>query len=152
MTDNAAPAGSTPPSGRSALMAKVKGKNTKPELIVRRVLLNLGIRYRLHSAALPGRPDVVISKRKLALFVHGCFWHRHEGCRRSSTPKTRAQFWQEKFDANVSRDARNIKALHNLSWNAEVIWECETRDAALLERRIKRILEENPVQSSIRRA
>src|SRR5712691_747845 len=100
-----------PTAERSALMAKVRGKNTRPELIVRTVSHELGYRFRLHQRKLPGNPDLVFPRLKKIVFVHGCFWHRHQGCRKASTPKTRRLFWQNKFDENVRRDARSISSL-----------------------------------------
>lgn len=114
---------------RSANMAKVRGKNTKPEVAVRRAAHSLGLRFRLHRRDLPGTPDLVFSKRKTAIFVHGCFWHRHEGCPKAGpAPKTRTAFWQAKFDRNTARDARNDLALREAGWTVAIIWECETRD------------------------
>lgn len=112
---------------RSALMSKVKGKDTRPEMTVRRTLHRLGCRYRLHRKDLPGSPDIVMPSRKLVLFVHGCFWHRHENCKMASTPKTREEFWDAKFDANMARDRRNTESLEQMGWRVEVIWECETK-------------------------
>ncbi len=117
-------------------MARVGQKNTKPELIVRKLLHGLGYRYRLHRKNLPGTPDICFSSRKKVIFVHGCFWHRHEGCRRTTTPKTRTDFWEEKFRQNVARDRRKIDDLQKLGWNALVVWECETEDESELESRL----------------
>ncbi len=119
---------------RSALMSRVKAKDTKPELRVRRSAHGLGYRYRLHRRDLPGSPDLVFPGRRKALFVHGCFWHRHQGCRKTTMPKTRAKFWQRKFDDNVRRDERVIAALRDLGWDVLVVWECETSDENLLRR------------------
>lgn len=119
---------------RSALMSRVKAKDTKPELRVRRSAHGLGYRYRLHRRDLPGSPDLVFPGRRKALFVHGCFWHRHQGCRKTTMPKTRAKFWQRKFDDNVRRDERVIAALRELGWDVLVVWECETSDEDLLRR------------------
>ncbi|MDX8518725.1 very short patch repair endonuclease [Mesorhizobium dulcispinae] len=113
-------------SARSALMARVRGANTKPELIVRRAAHALGYRFRLHRRDLPGSPDLVFPRLRVALFVHGCFWHRHENCRRATTPKTRTLFWSTKFEANVRRDQRVVAELAALGWRSEIIWECET--------------------------
>jgi DNA mismatch endonuclease, patch repair protein len=108
-------------------MARVRGRDTKPEVTVRRALNAMGKRFRLFRRDLPGRPDIVLPRYRLALFVHGCFWHRHEGCRLSSTPKTRGEFWAEKFATNIARDARSVAELRALGWRVGVIWECETR-------------------------
>jgi DNA mismatch endonuclease (patch repair protein) len=118
-------------------MAQVKGKNTKPELVVRRTLHALGYRFRLHRGDLPGRPDIVLPKYKTAIFVHGCFWHRHPNCARSSTPKTRVDFWQDKFDTNVARDTRNTQALKDAGWRVLTIWECETKQIEALSAQLE---------------
>lgn len=119
---------------RSRMMAGITGKNTKPELLVRRYLHAAGLRFRLHDRRLPGSPDLVFPGLKVALFVHGCFWHRHAGCRFATTPKTRADFWQHKFSANVARDRRNLDALISGGWTPVVVWECELQhDGALDE-------------------
>ncbi len=125
---------------RSALMSRVKAKGTKPELRVRRSAHGLGYRYRLHRRDLPGSPDLVFPGRRKALFVHGCFWHRHQGCRKTTMPKTRAKFWQRKFDDNVRRDERVIAALRELGWDVLVVWECETSDEDLLRRTLLEFL------------
>ena len=114
---------------RSEIMSKVRGRDTKPEMKVRRRLHALGYRYRLQAKELPGRPDIVFRPRRKAIFVHGCFWHRHEGCRYASTPKTRTEFWEEKFRQNIERDDRNEKALSKLGWKTLIIWECQLKNA-----------------------
>lgn len=119
-------------------MSRVKGKNTKPEILVRRALHALGYRFRLHRGDLPGRPDIVLPKHKTVIFVHGCFWHRHPGCAKASTPKTRIDFWQDKFAANVARDSRNLDALREAGWQAIVVWECETKNPTALASRLTR--------------
>ena len=121
---------------RSELMARIRGQDTTPELAVRRIAHRMGLRFRLHRKDLPGRPDLVFPKHRLAVFVHGCFWHRHEGCRYASTPKSRTAFWTEKFASNVDRDARQEAALGTLGWRVFVIWECEVKDEAAVERRL----------------
>ena len=121
---------------RSRIMASVKRRDTKPEILVRKAAHRLGLRFRLQVAALPGKPDLVFPKRRTAVFVHGCFWHRHPGCRMASTPKTRVEFWTEKFDRNVQRDASAINALEADGWRVLVIWECETRDTDSLRSRL----------------
>lgn len=113
---------------RSWLMSRVAGQNTMPELRVRKIAHVNGLRFRLHRQNLPGKPDIVFPKRKVALFVHGCFWHRHPGCVKASQPKTRVDFWRKKFDANMKRDAQVIRDLESLGWRPEIIWECETKD------------------------
>ena len=105
-------------------MAGIKGKNTKPELALRRTLHARGFRYRLHSKKVHGRPDLVFPKHRAVVFVHGCFWHRHEGCRYATNPSTRAEFWQAKFEANVARDSAVREALLEAGWRVATIWEC----------------------------
>lgn len=112
---------------RSQMMAAVKSKDTAPEVALRKRLHAMGYRYRLQVGELPGRPDIVFPARKKVIFVNGCFWHRHAGCRYSTTPRSRPEFWRAKFDANVSRDARNIAALHALEWDTLVVWQCELK-------------------------
>lgn len=121
---------------RSELMARIRGQDTAPELSVRRIAHRMGLRFRLHRKDLPGRPDLVFPKHRLVVFVHGCFWHRHEGCQHASTPKSRNAFWTKKFASNVDRDARQQAALRKLGWQVLVIWECEVKDAAAVERRL----------------
>lgn len=112
---------------RSRMMAGIKGKNTKPEMNVRRYLHSMGFRYRLHVKNLPGRPDVVLPKYKLVIFVHGCFWHRHKGCRYATSPDQNAGKWEEKFRKNIERDEIQIEQLKKLGWRIIVIWECGLR-------------------------
>lgn len=114
---------------RSRMMSGIRGKNTRPELAVRSYLHRCGLRFRLHST-LPGKPDIVLPKHQAAVFVHGCFWHRH-GCRFTTTPSTRPAFWQKKFDANTARDARVRQQLAELGWRVFVIWECEIGEPSL---------------------
>lgn len=122
-------------------MARVGARNTKPEVTVRRLLHGLGYRYRLHRKDLPGTPDVCFPTRKKAIFVHGCFWHRHDGCRRTTTPKTRTSFWADKFEKNRRRDRMNMTDLGKLGWLAMVVWECETNDLRALAPRLVRFLD-----------
>lgn len=112
---------------RSRMMAGIKGKDTKPELVLRRALHARGFRYRLHSKTVPGRPDLVLSKHQAIVFVHGCFWHRHEGCRYTTTPSTRPEFWQAKFDANVARDRTVYDLQLDAGWRVATVWECALR-------------------------
>ena len=112
------------PEKRSRLMAGIRGKDTAVELAVRRQLHALGLRFRLHGRDLPGRPDIVLPRFRVAVFVHGCFWHRHHGCRYAATPRTRADFWQRKFDANVRRDAAAVQGLIQAGWRVAILWEC----------------------------
>ena len=121
---------------RSEIMSRIRGRDTQPEMIVRRIAHGLGFRFRLHRRDLPGSPDLVFPGQKAVIMVHGCFWHRHPGCKRASRPKTRVRFWEEKFEGNVARDRRNAEALHELGWRVMVIWECETRDREAVAERI----------------
>ena len=113
---------------RSRNMSAIKSKNTKPEIKVRKVLHSMGYRFRLHSKDLPGSPDIVLPKYKTVIFVHGCFWHRHENCKYASTPKTRQEFWNKKFTENIKRDSEIQDKIKNLDWRSVVIWECETKN------------------------
>ena len=126
-----------PPSPeRSANMARIGSTNTLPELAVRQLLHRLGYRFRLHWRSLPGTPDICFPGRKKVVFVHGCFWHRHEGCRRTTTPITRTSFWRDKFHKNVERDRANLKALRELGWSVMIIWECDTVELEALSSRL----------------
>lgn len=120
------------------MMAGIRSKNTKPELLVRRYLHSRGLRYRLHRKDLPGRPDVVLPRYRSVVFVHGCFWHQHPGCRFAVLPKSNSQFWLNKFRDNRQRDERDRQALEALGWNVFVIWECETNEEHL-EKLVQRI-------------
>lgn len=123
-------------------MAQVKGRDTNPELIVRSLVHRLGYRFRLHVDWLPGRPDVVFSSRRKALFVHGCFWHHHTKCPGARIPKSRVGFWSSKIMANKARDRRNLAALTRQGWKYLVVWECEVRDIDSLAGRIIQFLDE----------
>lgn len=114
-------------------MARIGSRDTKPEIRVRRFLHAHGLRYRLHAASLPGKPDLAFPSKRLAIFVHGCFWHRHPGCKATRTPKSRLEFWERKFRENVDRDRRVGEALLAAGWTAVVIWECEIGRAGKLE-------------------
>ncbi|WP_051303635.1 very short patch repair endonuclease [Comamonas composti] len=113
---------------RSQMMSGIKGKNSQPELLVRRLLFAAGYRFRLHRRDLPGTPDIVMPAHKVAVFVHGCFWHLHHGCRYAKIPATRPDFWQAKLEANVDRDRRATEKLRASGWRVLVVWECATRD------------------------
>ena len=113
------------PEHRSWNMSRIRGRDTQPELAVRSALHRAGYRFRLHRKDLPGRPDIVLPKHRTVVFVHGCFWHRHKGCRFAYTPKSRVAFWQKKFDDNVERDRRNVRALRALGWRVVTVWECQ---------------------------
>lgn len=128
------------PEKRSAVMRRVKGRDTGPELAVRKALTRLGARYRLQRGDLPGRPDIVLPGRRLAIFVHGCFWHGHDCARGARTPKQNRDYWIAKVSRNVARDDRNAAALANGGWRVETVWECELKNAGALERRLRGLL------------
>jgi len=113
-------------------MARIGQKNSNPEIVVRQLLHAMGYRFRLHAKELPGRPDIVMRPRRKVIFVHGCFWHRHEGCRRTTTPKTRREFWEAKFEANEARDRRVQAELVEAGWRYLVVWECEVKHRVTL--------------------
>jgi DNA mismatch endonuclease (patch repair protein) len=121
---------------RSWNMSRITGRDTTPERAVRSYLHGQGLRFRLHRRDLPGRPDIVLSSSRTAVFVHGCFWHRHQGCKFAYTPKSNLAFWQTKFERNCTRDREVMRRLRALGWRAVVIWECQSRDVALLTRRL----------------
>ncbi|WP_028465650.1 very short patch repair endonuclease [Nisaea denitrificans] len=128
---------------RSWNMSRIKGQNTGPELQLRSLLHRAGFRFRLHARELPGRPDIILPKYRAAIFVHGCFWHRHSGCRNATMPSTRPEFWQAKFDSNVSRDERNRVALQVAGWTVFTVWECELKsDAPSVVERLSRNIRE----------
>jgi DNA mismatch endonuclease, patch repair protein len=122
---------------RSALMSRVRSFNTAPELKVRKLAHALGLRFRLARRDLPGTPDLVFPKHKLVVFVHGCFWHRHSGCSRATTPKSRVEFWTKKFEENVVRDGRNARALQERGWRVLILWECELKNQSQLRDRLR---------------
>ena len=121
-------------------MAAIKSKNTKPEIAVRKLLHSLGYRFRLHRKDLPGSPDIVLPKYKTVIFVHGCFWHRHENCKYATSPKTRKEFWNKKFTTNIDRDLVIQNKIKNLNWRSIVIWECETKNMENLRYKIIDVL------------
>ena len=110
---------------RSEVMSKIRGENTKPEMILRSALFRKGYRFRVHKKDLPGKPDIVLPKYHLVIFVHGCFWHYHKKCNEGRIPSSNSKFWEEKLERNVKKDANNIKALKKENWKVFVIWECE---------------------------
>lgn len=120
-------------SVRSRMMAGIRGKDTKPEMLVRRCLSSAGVHYRLHRRDLPGAPDIALCGSNVAIFVHGCFWHVHQGCRFAATPATRPEFWNAKLLGNVERDEGSIAKLAMLGWRVLVVWECATRAAGALD-------------------
>jgi DNA mismatch endonuclease, patch repair protein len=120
-------------------MSRIRCKDTSPEKVVRSVLHRLGFRFRLHSKSLPGRPDLVMPKYRTVVFVHGCFWHRHRGCKNCTTPTNRQQFWVEKLEGNAARDKVTQRKLRQLGWDVVVVWECETEKAEPRERLAERL-------------
>jgi DNA mismatch endonuclease (patch repair protein) len=141
------------PEARSALMKRVRLRDTKPEQIVRRMLHGLGLRFTVngpYNRSLPSRPDIVLPRWQTVILVHGCFWHRHRGCHLTSTPSNRGEFWRGKFDANVKRDQVQRKKLRALGWRVVTIWECETRKPVSLERKLGKIFV--PLAKSLKRS
>lgn len=136
------------PEARSRLMARIRGKNTRPELAVRSLAHRLGYRFRLHRRDLPGTPDLVFPGRRKVVFVHGCFWHRHSGCKRAAMPTDRQTYWQAKFDGNVERDIRKEIQLMAAGWEVLVIWECEIRNVEDVAPRLREFL--GPTGSELR--
>lgn len=126
-------------STRSRMMSGIRGKNTKPEVLVRRFLHGRGLRFRLHDKKLPGRPDIVLPRWHAAVMVHGCFWHQHPGCRFAYMPTSNSMFWRAKLAGNVDRDRRQIAALRRHGWRVLVLWECQAHDVRELERIERRI-------------
>lgn len=128
------------PRKRSEMMSRIRSRDTSPEIKVRRIAHAMGLRFRLHRRDLPGSPDVVFPGRRVVLFVHGCFWHRHPGCHSAAVPKTRTEFWDTKFQNNVARDRRVSEQLAKLGWRVAVIWECEVNNVETVRRRIQEAL------------
>jgi DNA mismatch endonuclease (patch repair protein) len=135
---------------RSRNMSRIKGRDTQPEKTVRSLLHSMGFRFRLHVKELPGKPDIVLPRHKSVVFVHGCFWHGHEGCKRASIPTTRTEFWKAKINGTRQRDERTLAALEKLGYRCLVVWQCQLRDKAVLRRRLAAFLniEESPVSIS----
>ncbi|MNZ90184.1 Very short patch repair protein [compost metagenome] len=129
------------PEHRSWLMSRVGSKDTKPELVVRRLVFAMGYRYRLHSKHLPGSPDLVFPGRKKVIFVNGCFWHGHLGCRYGRLPKSRVEFWQAKIDRNRERDRENIASLEADGWRVLTVWQCELKDIETLANRLNEFIQ-----------
>lgn len=113
---------------RSRIMASVPNKNTKPEILLRKLLFSLGYRFRIHQKTLPGHPDIVLPKYKIVIFVNGCFWHRHQNCKYATTPVSRNEYWIKKFNNNINRDLNNYSQLKDMGWNVIVIWTCEIKN------------------------
>ena len=126
---------------RSRLMARIRGKNTRPEIAVRSLLHRAGYRFRIHVASLPGKPDIVLPRHRTIVFVHGCFWHRHKGCKVASTPKSHRKFWAEKFTRNIANDKKHNRQLRKLGWQVVTVWECQLRRPEMVLRRIEKALE-----------
>jgi DNA mismatch endonuclease (patch repair protein) len=118
---------------RSRMMRGIRGKNTRPEILVRKAIFAEGLRFRLHRKDLPGNPDIVLSRKKVLIFVHGCFWHQHTECRFAKMPASNADFWQKKLNANSARDRKILEELNRLGWRVLIVWECATRDRSLLK-------------------
>ena len=130
------------PEQRSERMSRVRSKDTKPELLVRRIVHGMGFRYRLHRRELPGTPDLVFPKRGKIIFVHGCFWHRHGTCKYTRWPKSKMEFWKPKLEQNHRRDKANQKALRRMGWQIMVVWECQIGDLERLGMKIQKFLED----------
>jgi DNA mismatch endonuclease, patch repair protein len=128
-------------AARSRMMSAIRGKDTVPERAVRSIAHRLGYRFRLHARHLPGTPDLVFPRLRTALFVHGCYWHRHAGCRYCYEPKSNIEFWRRKFEGNVRRDAAAVAKLQGMGWQPAVVWECEVRDRDALAHRLRVILD-----------
>ncbi len=137
------------PAKRSALMSRIRGKNTVPEMTVRRIVHALGYRYRLHCRDLPGTPDLVFRRMKKIIFVHGCFWHRHQDCKYAYTPKSRQVFWRKKFRLNKQRDLVHMARLKNDGWRVLVVWECELASPKSATNKINRFLERRGSASTV---
>lgn len=132
------------PAKRSQMMSGISGKNSLPEMLVRKALFAMGHRFRLHRRDLPGTPDIAMPRRNIAIFVHGCFWHAHQGCKYAKMPSTRTDFWSTKLHANVDRDQRAVDQLAEMGWRVLIVWECSTRDpeaAAALSKSMHRWIE-----------
>lgn len=129
------------PQKRSQIMSRIIGKNTLPEIAVRKILYNLGCRYRLHDRKLSGKPDIVIKRLKTVFFINGCFWHQHKGCKRQSIPKSNLDYWRNKLNFNVEKQRKDIRELKKLGWKVFIVWECETKNDQKLHKKLKRIYE-----------
>lgn len=138
------------PEQRFRNMSRVRSTNTKPEKQVRSLLHGMGYRFRLHAKDLPGSPDIVLPKYRAVIFVHGCFWHRHPGCKYASTPATHKEFWTAKFEQNKARDRRVIKLLREKNWNVIIVWQCELRDIAALITKLEANLRGRNMESSVK--
>jgi DNA mismatch endonuclease (patch repair protein) len=130
---------------RTFCMSRIKSRDTNPEISVRKILTEMGLRYRLHDIRLQGKPDIIISKLKTIFFVNGCFWHRHEDCKKSTMPKTNIEYWEKKLKRNVEKQAEDIRALRNEDWKVYIIWECEIKDKNKLYEKILKIYDEHKI-------
>ena len=128
------------PEERSANMRAIKGKDTKPEVLVRSMLHRAGYRFRKNVKELPGTPDIVLPKYKTVIFVHGCFWHRHKGCKQATTPKSNVDFWSEKFERNVANDKKHARQLRRLGWHVITVWECQLKKPDRVIQRVEKLL------------
>ena len=125
---------------RKLCMSRIRSRDTKPEKAVRKILTQLGLKYRLHNTKMPGKPDIVISKIKTIFFINGCFWHQHKGCKRQAMPKANIEYWGAKLKRNVEKQKKDIKLLRKDGWKVHIIWECETKDENSLIKKLKKIL------------
>lgn len=130
------------PAKRSRMMAGIKGKNTQPEIAVRKLVHGMGFRFRLHRRDLPGSPDLVFPRLRKVIFVHGCFWHRHSGCRLAYTPKSNIEFWLRKLENNMRRDTAALQALVDLGWKVLIVWECEVANLPALTEKVSFFMSE----------
>ena len=125
---------------RKLCMSRIRSKNTKPEIAVRKILTKLGFRYRLHNSKLPGKPDIVISKARKIIFINGCFWHQHKNCAKQAMPKVNREYWRPKLQRNVEKQEQDIKSLRKLGWKVYKIWECQTKNEQKLTQKLLKIL------------
>ena len=130
------------PQDRSRIMANIKGRNTSPEKMVKRCLRKLGVRYRSHAPHLPGTPDFILPDLETALFVNGCFWHGHRGCRRASIPRSNTNFWKKKITGNIERDKKKARQLRSLGWHVETIWQCQMKNEEKVLQKVSMIREQ----------
>ena len=121
-------------------MSKIKNKNSKPELSVRRILSRLKVRYRLHKSELPGKPDIVIARAKIVIFVNGCFWHQHKNCKKRAVPKSNKEYWEKKLRRNIEKQKEDIKKLKKSGWKIHKIWECQTKDENKLFKKLSKLV------------
>mgnify|MGYP002725888557 CR=1 FL=1 len=137
------------PEKRSRIMSAIKSKNTKPEIRVRKLLHAMGYRFRLHKKDLPGKPDIVLPRHKKVVFINGCFWHGHKGCKRATTPKTRTDFWKNKIDKNKERDLNCVRRLRSKGYGVLTVWECETKNLDKLSKRLERYFAHTQTSGSV---